>query len=905
MWTLELLKERELAEIKFGGLRKGELAGPYVEKEDDPMPDNSEVTYIVANVFLFKYNERTAGVRTDDSTMTNQRKEPSLEIDEDFDTPMMGSDTQLVVFESADKLYEVFERNKRIIDLEIPSFSLGLTQEDEMETGLYAAEYEIVPLNYVNPTKEMMRHGKRVITESERMKSPFYVRVVNADNDENNEEKKLAVYLLSKMAGDVRTQLYQLLIAKKVKKVVTRKRKKDEDINYMKVTSMLHKKFDQYLLATNHGKAAEIIEAQLVHGTFDWQTDKRSKDCGIFLMRHMESYMGNELGKWKYGLDDEGYYLNLVYHIRIVYLFVRILPEMEFLVISIIMRSKQPFILEESPIDTMADQRTMAELLRAPTEGYAVAIVVPSILAEQFELKHSLINMMNSNQFFGLEKGNPHDHIPKLTHAVNQQTSVVTTAMTPILKQFQATPPPPSVKAIEEICVTYGGAHPYYQCLAAGGNTFPELRDNIQGYVAAAAVNYNQGNFVYRPPGLESLPSNTVANPKGELKSITTRSETSRTGKHTLNENCSAVILKKLPENLGDPGKFLISCGFNELKRKALANLGSSINLMTLSVWKKLGLPELISTRMTVELANRAICTPTGIARDVFVPTARALIDVHGEEMILRDGDERLTLNMTHDTSSYSNQPQKESINLINVFNDSNEDFLKDLFSTNHQSGNLTFSSHPELTLPEVKDDIFDPEGGNVLLEKLLDLDSTKDLHPPLYVNPLSGCTTSSSSPNQLLEEFADELALITFPPRNDDLYNLADLNDNLVDSMPEMFTDEHALDYSSPPLFDEYDDDLFESDIENVYDDPFDSKGEKIKESKLLIDELDLPCDFLLPSEYDSFLSEDFPKLMLCPQPTMRIRYLTQIFPDLKTHAKGFCPPVFTSSASLGNHIS
>nr|GEX84663.1 reverse transcriptase domain-containing protein [Tanacetum cinerariifolium] len=92
--------------------------------------------------------------------------------------------------------------------------------------------------------------------------------------------------------------------------------------------------------------------------------------------------------------------------------------------------------------------------------------------------------------------------IAKLTHAVNQQTSVVTTAMTAILKQFQATSPPAFVKAIEEICVTCGGAHPYYQCLAAGGNTFPELRDNIQGYVSAAAVNYNQGNSGYRPPGV-------------------------------------------------------------------------------------------------------------------------------------------------------------------------------------------------------------------------------------------------------------------------------------------------------------------------------------------------------------------------------------------------------------------
>nr|GEY06322.1 reverse transcriptase domain-containing protein [Tanacetum cinerariifolium] len=219
-----------------------------------------------------------------------------------------------------------------------------------------------------------------------------------------------------------------------------------------------------------------------------------------------------------------------------------------------------------------------------------------------------------------------------------------------------------------------------------------------------------------------------------------------------LNKNCSAVILKKLSEKLRDPGKFLIPCGFSELKCKALANLGASVNLIPLSVWKKLGLPELIPTRMTFELANRAICTPVRIARDVFIPvgkftfladfvivdyesdprvplilgrpflrTARALIDVLGEEMILRDGDERLTLNMRHDTFNYSNQPQKESINLINVFN------------------NL--------------------KGCNVLSEKLLDLDSTKDLHPPLHDNQLSGSTTYP-----LLEEFADEL-----PPEYDD----------------------------------------------------------------------------------------------------------------------------------------
>nr|GEW06248.1 reverse transcriptase domain-containing protein [Tanacetum cinerariifolium] len=331
-------------------------------------------------------------------------------------------------------------------------------------------------------------------------------------------------------------------------------------------------------------------------------------------------------------------------------------------------------------------------------------------------------------------------------------------------------------------------------------------------------------------------------------------------------------ILKKLPKKLGDPGKFLILCGFSEIKCKALADLGASINLMPISIWKKLGLPELISTRMTLELANRAIYTPAGIARDIFVPvgkfafpadfvivdyesdpqvplilgrpflqTSRTLIDVHEEEMILRDSDERLTLNMRHDTSSYPNQLQKESIN--NIYNDSYEDYLKDLFVTNHLSGNPTFSSHTDLTSSEV-------------------------------INPLSGSTTSSS--DHLLEEFTDELALITFPQGNDDLpfyiesdlreieyllnhdptmeinyiledsideSNIVDPNVNLIDTIPEMFIDEHTLDYSSPPLYDDFDDDLDDLESDNVYDDPLDSKEDKIKESKLLIDELD-PLD-------------------------------------------------------------
>ncbi|GKC05911.1 hypothetical protein Tco_0997521 [Tanacetum coccineum] len=59
----------------------------------------------------------------------------------------------------------------------------------------------------------------------------------------------------------------------------------------------------------------------------------------------------------------------------------------------------------------MGDQRTMAELLQAPTEGYGDAIVIPAILAENFELKHGLLNLVTSKQFCGFEKEDPHAHI--------------------------------------------------------------------------------------------------------------------------------------------------------------------------------------------------------------------------------------------------------------------------------------------------------------------------------------------------------------------------------------------------------------------------------------------------------------------------------------------------------------
>nr|GFB65671.1 reverse transcriptase domain-containing protein [Tanacetum cinerariifolium] len=94
--------------------------------------------------------------------------------------------------------------------------------------------------------------------------------------------------------------------------------------------------------------------------------------------------------------------------------------------------------------------------------------------------------------------------------------------------------------------------------------------------------------------------------------------------KTPLNENCSAVVLKKLPEKLGDPGRFLIPCDFTGLDNcLALADLGASINLMPLSIWKKLRLPTLNDTKTVLELANRTISKPTGVAENVFVKVGK------------------------------------------------------------------------------------------------------------------------------------------------------------------------------------------------------------------------------------------------------------------------------------------
>ncbi|GKF44398.1 reverse transcriptase domain-containing protein [Tanacetum coccineum] len=159
---------------------------------------------------------------------------------------------------------------------------------------------------------------------------------------------------------------------------------------------------------------------------------------------------------------------------------------------------------------------------------------------------------------------------------------------------------------------------------------------------------------------------------------IGNKEKLSKMARTPLNEHCSVVILNKLPEKLGDPDKFLIPCNFPRMDEcLALADLGISINLMPLFVWKKLSLSELTPTCMTLELVDRSISQPIGITEDVnvkvgkfkfpanfvvvdfnadprvplilgrsFLKTGCALIDVYEGELTLRVGKEAITFNL-------------------------------------------------------------------------------------------------------------------------------------------------------------------------------------------------------------------------------------------------------------------
>nr|GEV38363.1 reverse transcriptase domain-containing protein [Tanacetum cinerariifolium] len=258
-----------------------------------------------------------------------------------------------------------------------------------------------------------------------------------------------------------------------------------------------------------------------------------------------------------------------------------------------------------------------------------------------------------------------------------------------------------------------------------------------------------------------------------------------------LNERCSVVLLKKLPEKPGDPGKFLIPCDFSGMDEcLALADLDASINLMPLSMWNKLSLHELSPTCMTLELTDRSISRPVGVAEDVFVKvgtfhfpadfvvidfdadprvplvleksflkTRRALIDVYEGQLTLRVGKEAVTFNLDQ-TSRYSANYDVMSVNRIDLIDVAREEYSQEVLGFS-MSGNPTPSTEPivftsshtltpfgdsdflleetdaffaiddEPISPKIDEAYYDSERDILLLEEFLNDDpSSPPLHP-------------------------------------------------------------------------------------------------------------------------------------------------------------------------------
>nr|GEV21174.1 DNA-directed DNA polymerase [Tanacetum cinerariifolium] len=458
----------------------------------------------------------------------------------------------------------------------------------------------------------------------------------------------------------------------------------------------------------------------------------------------------------------------------------------------------------------------------------------------RYSRSKSNVSKVNTNSRDSVSKTD--DRIDKLADQISNLVEIVN-------KQVIT---PATAKAVEKTCVTCGGAHAYYDCIATDGNqpsvcaatgsynrVSPPNRASHQIPPPVFAPGQNNPNRQFlSKPGLNfgTLPSNTVPNPKGEMKAVTTCSGLAYEGpsiptnsplekvveqnteeimdkehstfqgsttqfqplvvpisilepnvprtqpkptipypsrlndqklpKVPLNENYSAMLLKKLPEKLRDLGKFLIHCDFHGMDVcHALADLGASINLMPLSIWKKLSLLELTPTRMTLELADRSITRPKGVAEDVFVKvgklhfptdfvvvnfeadprvplilgssflrTSRALIDVYGEEITLRSSNPTLLSDPSISKSDSCKEPIfKSSSPTLTPFGESDffleeiEDFLND-------------DSIPT----GIDDSLYDPEGDILYLENPW-------VSPINYVPKKGGMTIIANENNELI----------------------------------------------------------------------------------------------------------------------------------------------------------
>ncbi|GJR83646.1 reverse transcriptase domain-containing protein [Tanacetum coccineum] len=344
---------------------------------------------------------------------------------------------------------------------------------------------------------------------------------------------------------------------------------------------------------------------------------------------------------------------------------------------------------DNPPIVAMADNRTMAQLL---TSTYLLLRFWNS----------SLVNTVTNPR--GILKGittESGDTIQGPKSLVNHDTEVTKDTMPPANNGSTEDVQPPVVQIQTRNPNPEPNVAPVVPPVPKASIPFPSRR-NDERRKEKASDQIEKFYEIFRDLSFEiSFTDALMLMPKfaTTLKTlIGNKEKLSELARTPLNENCSAVILNKLPKKLGDPGRFLIPCEFTGITTcNALADLGASINLMPYSVWKSLSLSELTPTCMTLELADRSITEPIGIAEDVFInvgkfqfpadfvvvdfepdprvplilgrcflKTSHALIDVYEGEITLRVGKEAITFNLDQ-TSKYTADYNHMTVNKIDV----------------------------------------------------------------------------------------------------------------------------------------------------------------------------------------------------------------------------------------------
>nr|GEV60412.1 reverse transcriptase domain-containing protein [Tanacetum cinerariifolium] len=287
---------------------------------------------------------------------------------------------------------------------------------------------------------------------------------------------------------------------------------------------------------------------------------------------------------------------------------------------------------------------------------------------------------------------------------------------------------------------------------------------------------------------------------------LTNKDKLSELAKTLLNEHCSAVLLKNFPEKLREPDEFLIPCDFSGMADcLALIDLDASINLMPLSVWNKLSLPDLSPICMTLELADRSISHPVGVVEDVFVKvgtfhfpadfvvidfdadprvplilrrsflkTGRALTDVFEGEITLRVGKDAITFNLDQ-TSRYSANFNDIKANRIDVIDMACEEYSQEVlgFFNVIASGNPTLYYDPIVSTTSLTLTLFGES--DFLLEEVdtflaLEDDPTSPKIDQSYVD--------TEEDIRLLEAFLNDDPLL--PPPNQGNYLPKDLPPHL-----------------------------------------------------------------------------------------------------------------------------